>query len=179
MEPRQPVGPRAPGRPGWAKVVLGLLVATVGIGLVWAMMAFWETGGSKARSAKKIKATAEEQARQGWNTDGKAVYDEFCAYCHGRELDGKAQWVKPAPYDPVDAPRLDAQGNSWRLTDEMLFRLTKDGGQPHALPGVESRMPSFDKVLTDEQIANAVAFIVSRWPEEIRRRRPEAVKEKS
>ncbi|MCW8970387.1 MAG: cytochrome c, partial [Rhodospirillales bacterium] len=101
--------------------------------------------------------------------DGKVIYEEFCGYCHGFALDGKSSWFAPTAKDAVESPRLDEKGNTWKLSDRSLFEITKHGGQSVAAPGVESKMPAFDKVISDQQIEAAIGYIKSVWPDDVHR----------
>lgn len=49
----------------------------------------------------------------------------------------------------------------------MLFRITKYGATAYAT-GYQTDMPTFEKRLTDDEIAASLAFIKSTWTTEIR-----------
>ena len=70
----------------------------------------------------------------------------------------------------LPAPPHDATGHTWHHPDQQLFAITKYGTA--ALVGREYRttMGGFGDVLDDHEIRDVLAFIKSRWPEEIRRR---------
>jgi mono/diheme cytochrome c family protein len=70
----------------------------------------------------------------------------------------------------LPAPPHDASGHTWHHSDAVLFGITKHGLGPYAPAGYESDMPAFADVLSDDQIAAALAYIKSRWPAEIRAR---------
>jgi len=101
---------------------------------------------------------------------GRTVYDKRCASCHGANLEGQPEWRVRKPDGRLPAPPHDADGHTWHHADEHLFGITKRGIQAYAPPGYESDMPAFDGVLADAEIWAALAFIKSRWPEEIRKR---------
>lgn len=100
---------------------------------------------------------------------GRRVYAAACASCHGASLEGQANWQRRLPSGRLPAPPHDASGHTWHHPDEMLFRITKYG--PGAYPGgYQTDMPAFEKHLTDDEIAAALAFIKSTWPADIRTR---------
>lgn len=100
-------------------------------------------------------------------TQGKMVYDDYCASCHGANLEGQPNWRARKPDGRLPAPPHDPSGHTWHHPDQMLFVMTKFGPQATAGPGYESDMPAFDGILTDQEIVNVLIYIKSTWPEEI------------
>lgn len=99
---------------------------------------------------------------------GKALYGEYCASCHGDNLEGQPNWRSPGEDGKLPAPPHDATGHTWHHADGMLFDYTKHGGKAVlARQGVEfdSSMPGFGEELSDDDIWNILAFIQSTWPE--------------
>lgn len=66
------------------------------------------------------------------------------------------------------APPHDASGHTWHHADDLLFDITRFGGQALAPAGFKSTMPSFGHQLDDAKIWAVLAFIKSRWPAGIR-----------
>lgn len=98
---------------------------------------------------------------------GKRLYAEACASCHGASLEGQTGWKRRLPNGRMPAPPHDASGHTWHHSDEVLFRITKDG--PAAYPeGYQTDMLAFGHRLTDEEIVATLTFIKSTWPPEIR-----------
>ena len=97
--------------------------------------------------------------------EGRQLYAENCASCHGAELQGQPDWKTPLPSERLPAPPHDASGHTWHHPDGVLFQITKEG--PAAVVGgsYESNMPGFAEVLSDEEIRAVLAFIKSTWPE--------------
>jgi mono/diheme cytochrome c family protein len=56
----------------------------------------------------------------------------------------------------------------------MLFELTKYGPQKFAGADYESKMPAYDGQLTDEEIWNVLAYIKSKWPQQIQNKHTKA-----
>lgn len=104
---------------------------------------------------------------------GETIYRDHCASCHGADLEGQPDWQQQLPDGGFPAPPHDADGHTWHHSDQLLFEITKFGGQALAPPGFKSNMPAFGDRLSDPDIRAVLAFIKSRWPEEIRRRQLE------
>jgi S-disulfanyl-L-cysteine oxidoreductase SoxD len=102
---------------------------------------------------------------------GQAVYDRYCAACHGARLEGQPNWRERLPSGRMPAPPHDASGHTWHHPDSVLFGITKHGLMPgkYAPPRYQSDMPPFGAVLSDAEIHAVLAYIKSSWPEEIRR----------
>ena len=102
--------------------------------------------------------------------DGKAIYDAQCASCHGANLEGQANWRVRDEEGYLPAPPHDASGHTWHHSDRQLFELTKHGLSKLAGGEYKTRMPKYDGILSDKDIAAVLSFIKSRWPERVRKR---------
>ena len=96
--------------------------------------------------------------------DGKVLYMEFCASCHGANLEGQPDWRQRLPNSRLPAPPHDATAHTWHHADEQLFRIVKDGLAALA-PGYETDMPAYAGVLDDAQIEAILDYIKGTWPE--------------
>ena len=96
---------------------------------------------------------------------GRQVYADQCAACHGADLEGQPDWRSPLPSGRLPAPPHDASGHTWHHPDDMLFRIVKKGTAAIVGGGYESDMPAFADVLGDPEIRAVLAYIKSRWPE--------------
>lgn len=101
---------------------------------------------------------------------GARIYENNCARCHGGKLEGQPNWRSRLANGRLPAPPQDASGHTWHHTDEVLFRIVKDGMAAVAPPDYQTDMPAFQAVLSDREIIAALSYIKSTWPEEIRRR---------
>jgi mono/diheme cytochrome c family protein len=133
---------------GRAKFLMAGAAAAPAVGLVWA----WTSGPSSSDEAAAIE-------------QGRGLYAENCASCHGAELEGQPDWKTPLPSGRMPAPPHDASGHTWHHPDGVLFRITKEGPATVVGNGYESDMPGFRGVLSDEEIRAVLAFIKSTWPE--------------
>lgn len=100
---------------------------------------------------------------------GAAVYEQHCAACHGRELEGEPNWRRRNADGMLPAPPHDATGHTWHHSDDLLFRLTRDG--PGVIAGEDYRttMPAYGGILSDREIWSVLAYIKSRWPADIQK----------
>jgi mono/diheme cytochrome c family protein len=105
---------------------------------------------------------------------GNFIYDKYCASCHGRKLEGQADWRPVGLEDRTfRAPPHDETGHSWHHSDQSLFEHTKRGGKAVMPPGYRGYMKGFEYILTDVEIWSVLAYIKSRWPPAIRARQEE------
>ena len=105
---------------------------------------------------------------------GQSVYEQNCASCHGRNLEGQFNWQKRSADGYLPAPPHDETGHTWHHPDQMLFELTKYGLQKFAGADYKSKMPAYDGKLTDDEIWNVLAYIKSKWPDQIQRKHTQA-----
>jgi len=133
--------------------------ATIGIALATAIIIWWPWQSGLSADA----------ANTGLVAEGRAVYAAQCASCHGKELEGQANWRERMQIGRLPAPPHDASGHTWHHSDRQLFEITRKG-VAGVVPGYESDMLAFKDVLSDRQIWAVVAFIKSSWPEDIQER---------
>ena len=104
---------------------------------------------------------------------GRALYGEACAACHGAELEGEPNWRQRKPDGLLPAPPHDETGHTWHHPDRQLFEITKRGTAALVGSDYQTAMGPFDEVLSDDEIRAVLAYIKSRWPENIRSRQAE------
>ncbi|UCE32767.1 MAG: cytochrome c [Burkholderiales bacterium] len=97
---------------------------------------------------------------------GRAVYAQHCAACHGVNLEGQPNWRVRLPSGRLPAPPHDVSVHTWHHADEVLFDLTRNGLVPGrtAPEGYQSDMPAFSDRLSDAEIWSVIAYIKSTWP---------------
>ena len=98
---------------------------------------------------------------------GVSVYGVHCAACHGGNLEGEPDWRQRKADGTLPAPPHDETGHTWHHSDELLFRLTRDGPGIMAGDDYRSAMPAYAGILSDREIWAVLAYIKSRWPAEI------------
>jgi mono/diheme cytochrome c family protein len=96
--------------------------------------------------------------------DGRALYLEHCASCHGESLEGQPNWQQRNADGLLPAPPHDASGHTWHHSDSQLMRIVRDGLAAIA-PGYQTAMQPFAGILTDDEIRAILDYIKSTWPE--------------
>lgn len=93
-------------------------------------------------------------------TLGKALYDQYCASCHGFDGEGQPDWKVPGADGVYPAPPHAADGHTWHHADQLLLEIIANGGsRPN------SGMPGFRQQLTDEEMSAILAYIKTFWGE--------------
>ena len=98
---------------------------------------------------------------------GQVLYEEYCAACHGRQLEGDPNWQVRSSDGYLPAPPHDATGHTWHHPTEQLFQITKLGTEAVVGGGYVSNMAGFSDVLSDKEIYAVLAYIKSTWPDRI------------
>ena len=101
---------------------------------------------------------------QGQELDGRELYLEQCASCHGVDLEGQPDWMARLPNGRLPAPPHDETGHTWHHSDRQLFRIIKEG-LASIVPGYETDMPAFGDTMTDDEIRSVLDYIKGTWPE--------------
>lgn len=141
----------------WGPILAVAIAAGVGI---WTFLALRDDGDAGLLRPADAAVVAQ----------GQALYAANCASCHGEGLEGQPDWRSPGPDGLMPAPPHDESGHTWHHDEDTLFRLTKQGPAAVVGGGYESAMPSYEDVLSDEEIIAVLSYIKSTWPEEIRAR---------
>ncbi len=103
--------------------------------------------------------------------NGKTLYGEQCASCHGANLEGQPNWRTPDDNGVLPAPPHDEAGHTWHHDNKLLFEYTRQGGAEamaeRGISGFNSGMPGFSGEISDDEIWDILAFIRSTWPERV------------
>ena len=150
-------------------VAISIIKWTVIVG--FAFGALFGVGSYYFRSSEEIARVADSNNPLQVEV-GKKIYVRICAFCHGRKLEGQANWRVRKTDGRLPAPPHDETGHTWHHPDGQLFLMTKIGIKPPLAPeGYESDMPGFKDSLSDVEIWAVLSYIKSKWPAKIRRRR--------
>lgn len=129
----------------------GLLAGSV----IVAILAGWYYAGAASNRVGSAEVVSQ----------GRQIYANQCAACHGAELEGQPDWQSPLPSGRLPAPPHDASGHTWHHPDEVLFRIVKEGTAAIVGGVYESDMPGFGDILSDAEIRAVLAYIRSTWSE--------------
>lgn len=132
---------------------------TLFVGTALMLVAASQYAGTASIGSMSVKVLAQ----------GRQLYLDQCAGCHGANLEGQPDWQSPLPSGRLPAPPHDANGHTWHHSDDVLFRLVKEGTAAIVGGGYESDMPGFEGVLNDAEIQAVLTYIKSTWPERERR----------
>lgn len=98
-------------------------------------------------------------------SDGKVLYAQYCATCHGANLAGQANWQTANANGSYPAPPHDESGHTWHHSDAYLLAVTLQGGA--AVTGAATNaMPGFANQLSSAQAQAIIDYIKSTWPAE-------------
>ena len=84
---------------------------------------------------------------------GKKLYGQFCASCHGQS--GKGDGPAAAALNPKPRDHTDKEYMS-KLSDDDLLKVIKNGG---ASVGKSPLMPPWGASLKDDQIKDVIAYV--------------------
>ena len=93
---------------------------------------------------------------------GQDLFAQQCAACHGEAAQGAFNWRQKQPDGKFPPPPLNGTGHAWHHPLGALHAYIK-----HARPDGQGNMPPFKDELTDDQIANVIAWFQSKWPDEL------------
>ena len=135
-------------------LVFGLILAVLGgaVAVQW-----WSDARIEADPADATQVAA-----------GQVVYAQYCAACHGDQLQGQPDWEKRLPTGRMPPPPHDESGHTWHHPDPVLFGIIRHGlAPPYAPDGYQSDMPAFGDRLSDAEIMAVLAYIKSHWSAKI------------
>ena len=134
------------------KVVFALasLVAVVG-------MLFWQQQ-TKSVTINEITVPPVPELDAVEIAQGKAIYNEYCASCHGASLEGVPNWKISQPDGTLLPPPHDSSGHTWHHPDTLLIQIISDGGLPE-----NGNMPAYNKILSEDEMYAVLAFIKTSW----------------
>lgn len=94
--------------------------------------------------------------------DGKVLFQNHCATCHGESAQGTADWRKTNEDGDYPPPPLNGSAHTWHHPMPILERTIVVGGIP--LGGV---MPGFGETLNWDEAHATIAYFQSFWSDDI------------
>src|SRR5712692_7453564 len=117
-----------------------------------------------------IAAAAGEppQLDPGPVKSGRAVYERYCASCHGANAQGAANWLERDEHGELPAPPHDAEGHTWRHSDTELYEMVRRGWRDPFNKTQQLTMPGFGDALSPEEIRAVITYLKTLWTSEQR-----------
>jgi len=94
--------------------------------------------------------------------EGKTIYAEHCASCHGVNLEGEPNWEEKRADGTYPAPPQNENGHTWQHSDRQIYNYIEDGGAKFYPPPFKTNMPGYKDALTSKQIWSLISYIKSR-----------------
>ena len=91
-------------------------------------------------------------------TQGQVIYSQYCASCHGADLEGVSNWKISQSDGTLLSPPHDSSGHTWHHPDSLLIQIISDGGLPE-----NGYMPAFRDILGEDEMYLVLTFIKSSW----------------
>ena len=146
--------------------ILPIGIAVIAIVLVGASLLFWNT--TLSGNAPVVMGGTSVPPVPTLNVDtvaeGKLLYAQHCASCHGVALQGVPDWKKRLADGSLPPPPHDSSGHTWHHEDSLLLSIIANGGDPK----YNSKMLAFQETLTKAQMVAMLEFIKSAWGREER-----------
>jgi mono/diheme cytochrome c family protein len=121
-------------------------------------------------SSITMTRAANEQQPPGSDrvVSGRAVYQQYCASCHGANAQGAPNWQERDEHGELPAPPHNAEGHTWRHSDAELYMMVSKGRRDPFNKTERLTMPAFGDVLSQDQIRAVITYLKTLWtPEEI------------
>lgn len=99
---------------------------------------------------------------------GQALYQQYCASCHGANAEGAPKWQERDEHGELPAPPHNAEGHTWRHSDAELYEMVSKGWRDPFNKTKRLTMPAFGDALTPEQIRAVITYLETLWTPEQR-----------
>lgn len=97
---------------------------------------------------------------QSQAAEGRHLFSETCAACHGDNASGTSDWKTPDAQGNYPPPPLDGSAHAWHHSIDVLAGTIEEGGAKYG-----GQMPGFKHQYNQEQILALIAGFQSYWPE--------------
>lgn len=141
-----------------------ILALASGIGLLWLGVRSGLLAANAPILLNGIAAPPLPTLDPGHVAQGKVLYAQHCANCHGAQLEGAADWKTPLADGTLPPPPHDSSGHTWHHPDALLVQIVAKGGDPAA----RSKMPAFQDRLSEAEMIAILDYIKSQWGQDER-----------
>lgn len=132
--------------------------------LVQAVILLLVLGGGPALADKSAPPPLDPEEVEA----GRIVYGQYCASCHGARGEGEPNWEELNAKGELPSPPHDAEGHTWKHSDEMLFRMVSEGWRDPFNKTERLTMPAFREVLSPQHIRGVITYLKTLWTPEQR-----------
>lgn len=138
-------------------MIVGLAIAFTAV--LGGAVVSWMADSGHLMGDRWVEATPKQVQ------DGELVYATTCAACHGDARTAPPGW-RPTLGGVAPPPR-SADRTALGSTDRYLVSIIRDGSAAvHADP-TRNRMPPFRDVLSNREVHAVVAYLKTRWPDQV------------
>jgi thiol:disulfide interchange protein DsbC len=109
-----------------------------------------------------ISAAESRWYNQSDMDKGSALFKQNCSSCHGVNAEGTLDWKKTDSNGKYPPPPLNGTAHTWHHSKDLLRKTILEGGA--RLGGL---MPPFRDKLSDQDIDDVIAFMQSKWTDDI------------
>lgn len=138
--------------------LLALAVLVVAVTAIW-VLSEWQTPGNAPVVLNGTSVPPVPMLNPAQVAEGAALYGQYCASCHGANLEGVPDWRTSLDDGSFPPPPHDSSGHTWHHSDAVLADIIANGGKP----AQNSKMPGFGDQITVEETQAILDFIKSRW----------------
>jgi mono/diheme cytochrome c family protein len=138
-----------------------VMIATLALGVGSIGYGVWQMAAQPEKYDLLPYQDADAIAR------GEVLYLDYCASCHGDDLQGQANWRQQGADGLLPAPPHDETGHSWHHSDAQLIATVTLGTERIVGQGYRSAMIGFGDQMTDAEIRETLAYIKSTWPADV------------
>ena len=121
-----------------------------------------ETGVAEKRDKASPDSHSTRWYSQEQVMQGRDLYQTYCAECHQPDASGTTNWRSLNAEGKLPPPPLNGTAHTWHHPLSVLRRTVRLGGVP-----LGGSMPGFADKLSDEQIDAILAWVQTRWSDEI------------
>jgi mono/diheme cytochrome c family protein len=100
---------------------------------------------------------------------GRAIYQQYCAACHGAKGEGKPGWQQRDALGELPPPPHGPEGHTWKHGDGMLYRIIRDGWRDPFNKTKRLTMPAYKDVLSPLEIKAVITYLKTLWTPEQRK----------
>ena len=99
---------------------------------------------------------------------GRALYQQYCASCHGANAEGTPNWQVRDQQGELPAPPHNAEGHTWRHSDAELYEMVSKGWRDPFNKTNRLTMPAFGDALSPQQTRAVITYLKTLWTPEQR-----------